>query len=136
MILITAFIDAWKRPFDYKGVTTRKNYWFYILSSILVSSLLEILKGIFVNLATFALPVFDGSSDGSSLLSSFFLVIWQTFRIIDFLYSLGALVISPSIMVRRLRDAGKQWQWVFLYLVPIIGWIWLIVLFCKPTKRN
>ena len=132
MILITAFIDAWKRPFDYKGVATRKNYWFYFLSSILVSSLLEILKGIFVNLAIIASPDFDGFS----LVSSFFLVISQTFRIIDFLYSLGALVISPSIMVRRLRDAGKQWQWVFLYLVPIIGWIWLIVLFCKPTKRN
>ena len=136
LTLITAFIDAWKRPFDYKGVTTRKNYWFYVLSSILVSSLLEILKGIFVNLAYLTLPVFDGSSDGSSLLSSFFLVISHTFSIIDVLYSLGALVIHPSIIVRRLRDAGKQWQWVFLYLVPIIGWIWLIVLFCKPTKRN
>ena len=136
MILITAFIDAWKRPFDYKGVTTRKNYWFYILSSILVSSLLEILKDIFGNLTFLSSPSLEGFSDGSSLLSSFFLVIWQTFRIIDFLYSLGALVIHPSIIVRRLRDAGEQWQWVFLYLVPIIGWIWLIVLFCKPTKRN
>ena len=132
MILITAFIDAWKRPFDYKGVATRKNYWFYFLSSILVSSLLEILKGIFVNLAIIASPDFDGFS----LVSSFFLVISQTFSIIDVLYSLGALVIHPSIIVRRLRDAGKQWQWVFLYLVPIIGWIWLIVLLCKPTKRN
>ena len=132
MILITAFIDAWKRPFDYKGVSTRKNYWFYFLSSILVSSLLEILKGIFVNLAIIASPDFDGFS----LVSSFFLVISQTFSIIDVLYSLGALVIHPSIIVRRLRDAGKQWQWVFLYLVPIIGWIWLIVLLCKPTKRN
>ena len=132
MILITAFIDAWKRPFDYKGVSTRKNYWFYFLSSVLVSLLLEILKGIFVNLAIIASPDFDGFS----LVSSFFLVISQTFSIIDVLYSLGALVIHPSIIVRRLRDAGKQWQWVFLYLVPIIGWIWLIVLLCKPTKRN
>ena len=136
MILITAFIDAWKRPFDYKGVATRKNYWFYFLSSILVSSLLEILKGIFGNLTFLSSPSLEGFSDGSSLLSSFFLVIWQTFRIIDFLYSLGTLVISPSIIVRRLRDAGKQWQWIFLLLVPIIGWIWLIVLLCKPTKRN
>ena len=132
MILITAFIDAWKRPFDYKGVTTRKNYWIYCLSSFLVGLLLEILKGIFGNLAIIASPGFDEFS----LASQFFLVIWQTFRLIDSLYSLGTLVISPSIIVRRLRDAGKQWQWIFLLLVPIIGWIWLIVLYCQPTKRN
>ena len=132
MILITAFIDAWKRPFDYKGVATRKNYWFYFLSSILVSSLLEILKGIFVNLSILSSPGFDEFS----LASQFFLVIFQTFKLIDILYSLGTLVISPSIIVRRLRDAGEPWQWIFLLLVPIIGWIWLIVLFCKPTKRN
>ena len=127
MILITAFIDAWKRPFDYKGVTTRKNYWFYVLSSIIISVLIGVLQKFFDTLGYVFID---------SYVIHFFLVIWQTFRIIDFLYSLGALVISPSIMVRRLRDAGKQWQWVFLYLVPIIGWIWLIVLFCKPTKRN
>ena len=127
MILITAFIDAWKRPFDYKGVTTRKNYWFYVLSSIIISVLIGVLQKFFDTLGYVFID---------SYVIHFFLVIWQTFRIIDFLYSLGALVISPSIIVRRLRDAGKQWQWVFLYLVPIIGWIWLIVLLCKPTKRN
>ena len=127
MRLITAIIDAWKRPFDYKGVTTRKNYWFYVLSSIIISVLIGVLQKFFDTLGYVFID---------SYVIHFFLVIWQTFRIIDFLYSLGNLVISPSIMVRRLRDAGKQWQWVFLYLVPIIGWIWLIVLFCKPTKRN
>ena len=133
MILITAFIDAWKRPFDYKGVTSRKNYWIYCLSSFLVGLLLEFLKNFFGNLAILSSPGFDEFSSVSQYL---LLVILQTFRIIDSLYSLGTLVISPSIIVRRLRDAGKQWQWIFLLLVPIIGWIWLIVLYCQPTKRN
>ena len=132
MILITAFIDAWKRPFDYKGVTTRKNYWFYCLASFIVSLLLEILKGIWANLAILSSP----SYYEFSLASNFFLIIFQTLNIIDFAYSLGTLVISPSIIVRRLRDSGKQWQWVFLVLIPIFGWIWLIVLYCQPTKRD
>jgi uncharacterized membrane protein YhaH (DUF805 family) len=35
--------------------------------------------------------------------------------------------------VRRLRDAGKAWPWIFIALVPIIGAIWLIVLLVMPS---
>tara|TARA_B100000579_G_scaffold430405_1_gene443750 strand:+ start:297 stop:695 length:399 start_codon:yes stop_codon:yes gene_type:complete len=132
LILITAFIDAWKRPFDYEGVTTRKNYWFYCLSSFFLGLLLEIIKGIWANFAFITSPGFDELS----VASNFSLLIFQIFKIIDSFYSLGSLVISPSIIVRRLRDAGKQWQWIFLLLIPVVGWIWLIFLYCQPTKRN
>ena len=132
MILITSFIDAWKRPFDYKGLTTRNNYWFYTLSVILIDLVLRILQGIFLNLSYLSTSGFDEYT----FTSNFFLFIYQTFRIIDHTYSLGTLIVSPSIIVRRLRDAGKQWQWIFLFLVPMVGWIWLIVLYCQPTKRN
>ncbi len=132
MILITAFIDAWKRPFDYKGVTTRKNYWFYTLSLILINLVFDIIQGIFINLALASTSGFDEYT----FASNFFLVINQIFRIFDSAFSLGALIVSPSIIVRRLRDAGKKWQWIFLLLIPIVGWIWLIVLYCQPTKRN
>ena len=127
MILITAFIDAWKRPFDYKGVTTRKKFWFYFLSTLIISALIGVLQKFFDNLGYVFID---------SYVSYFFLVISHTFKIIDVLFDIGLLVINPSIIIRRLRDAGKQWQWFFLCLVPIIGWIWLIVLLCKPTKRN
>ena len=127
MRLITAIIDVWKRPFDYKGVTTRKNYWFYFLSTIIISVLIGVLQKFFDTLGYVFID---------SYVSYFFLVISKTFKIIDVLFDIGLLVINPSIIIRRLRDAGKQWQWFFLCLVPIIGWIWLIVLLCQPTKRN
>ena len=127
MILITAFIDVWKRPFDYKGVTTRKKFWFYFLSTLIISALIGVLQKFFDTLGYVFID---------SYVSYFFLVISHTFKIIDVLFDIGLLVINPSIIIRRLRDAGKQWQWFFLCLVPIIGWIWLIVLLCKPTKRN
>jgi uncharacterized membrane protein YhaH (DUF805 family) len=37
--------------------------------------------------------------------------------------------------VRRLRDSGKAWPWLLIGLVPIIGGIWLIVLFCQPSLQ-
>ena len=41
----------------------------------------------------------------------------------------GVLCILPqiSIDIRRLRDFGKDWKWIFINLIPIIGWlIWFI----------
>jgi len=49
------------------------------------------------------------------------------------IYSLASIVPGLPLAVRRLRDAGKPWQWLFISLVPIIGGIWLLVLFCQPS---
>ena len=49
------------------------------------------------------------------------------------LYSLISLAPGIPLAVRRLRDAGKPWPWLFIALIPIIGSIWLIVLLCQPS---
>lgn len=49
------------------------------------------------------------------------------------LYSLASIVPSLPLVVRRLRDIGKPWPWIFIGLIPIIGAIWLIVLLCQPS---
>ena len=41
----------------------------------------------------------------------------------------GIICILPQIAIdiRRLRDFGKDWRWIFLNLIPILGWIiWFI----------
>ncbi len=41
----------------------------------------------------------------------------------------GILCILPQIAIdiRRLRDFGKNWKWIFINLIPIIGWlVWFI----------
>lgn len=48
-------------------------------------------------------------------------------------YSVATIVPGIPLAVRRLRDIGKPWPWIFLGLIPIIGTIWLIVLFCQPS---
>ena len=49
---------------------------------------------------------------------------------------LAALIPSLAIAVRRLRDAGKQWYWLFIGLIPLVGEIILIVLLCQPTVSS
>lgn len=48
-------------------------------------------------------------------------------------YSVASIVPGLPLCVRRLRDIGKPWPWLLLSLIPIIGAIWLIVLFCQPS---
>ena len=41
----------------------------------------------------------------------------------------GLICILPQLAmdIRRLRDFGKDWRWVFINLIPILGWIiWFI----------
>ena len=51
-------------------------------------------------------------------------------------YGLASLIPTLSIAVRRLRDAGKGWGWLFINLVPLVGWIIFIVMLCKPSVNN
>ena len=42
-------------------------------------------------------------------------------------YGLICILPQLAIDIRRLRDFGKDWRWVFINLIPIFGWIlWFI----------
>lgn len=43
------------------------------------------------------------------------------------LLMLGLLVPSLAVNVRRLHDVGKSGLWILLYLIPIVGVIWMLV---------
>lgn len=48
-------------------------------------------------------------------------------------YAIVQILPHLPLAIRRLRDSGKAWPWFFIQLVPFIGGIWLIVLFCQPS---
>ena len=42
-------------------------------------------------------------------------------------YGIICIIPQLAIDIRRLRDFGKNWKWIFINLIPIIGWIiWFI----------
>ena len=47
------------------------------------------------------------------------------------LYSLVVLIPGFAITVRRLHDIGKSGWWILLGFIPVIGWIWLIILLAQ-----
>ena len=102
--LINAFTSAWQRSFDYNGRSDRGDYWFFVLASFLILLLLN-LVGSFIP--------FIG--------------------VLANLYFIAELVPHLSLAVRRLRDAGKDWQWIFVGITGI-GSLWLLYLHTLPSK--
>ena len=52
---------------------------------------------------------------------------------ISYIWSLAILLPSLALAIRRLRDAGKAWYWIFINLIPLVGFIIYIVMLCKPS---
>ena len=52
------------------------------------------------------------------------------------LYFFASIIPSWSISIRRIRDAGKSWQWVFINFIPILGNIYFLILLCQPSSKD
>lgn len=102
--MLDAYISAWQRAFDYSGHSNRGAYWWFFLANLIVAFALALLAQVVSQLGA-----------------------------LSNLYAIASIVPGLPLLIRRLRDAGKAWPWIFIGLVPIIGAIWLIVLLVLPS---
>ena len=119
--MIEAYKKFWKGYVDFEGRSTRSDYWFVYLVNVLITFAYFLLQAVFGGLVA----VTD---------SSFLAVISLILLLIFFAYSIAAFLPSIALTVRRLRDAGYNWPYIFVAFIPFVGGIILIVLLCKPTK--
>jgi uncharacterized membrane protein YhaH (DUF805 family) len=47
------------------------------------------------------------------------------------IFAIGTLLPSLAAATRRLHDTGRSGWWQLIWLVPFIGWIWLIILLAQ-----
>ena len=88
MVLIQSFLDTWKRGFDYKGITTRRFFWYYILADIIFNFSLNIIQSISQNIQILML-----SGQGSSL---------------NLLYYSFAIFFSNYIIINPFKNLRKN----------------------------
>lgn len=50
--------------------------------------------------------------------------------------SLGLLIPGLSLGIRRLHDTGKHWYYIFMGLIPLAGFVILIVQYCKESDAD
>ncbi len=56
--------------------------------------------------------------------------------IVSGLISLALLIPNLSLNIRRLHDIGKSWVWILMGLIPLAGFIILIVYYCKESDGD
>jgi uncharacterized membrane protein YhaH (DUF805 family) len=52
------------------------------------------------------------------------------------IFALATLIPGIAVAVRRLHDVGKSGWWYFIVLIPIIGAIWLLILFFTEGEKG
>ena len=119
--MIEAYKKFWKGYVDFEGRSTRSDYWFAYLVNALITWGLYIVVAVFGGIA---------SATDSTVLAIFSLIL----GLIMFIYAVAAFLPGLAVTVRRLRDAGYNWPYIFVAFIPFVGWIILIVLLCKPSK--
>ena len=119
--MIEAYKKFWKGYVDFTGRSTPSDYWFACSAHVLIFFTWYLLLAVFERMAAET-----GSSD--------LFTIGVILLLIFFAYGIAACLPGIAVTVRRLRDAGYNWPYIFVAFIPFVGWIILIVLLCKPTK--
>ena len=119
--MIEAYKKFWEGYVDFEGRSTRSDYWFVYLVNVLITFAYFLLQAVFGGLAA--------ATD-----SSFLAVISLILLLIFFAYGIAACLPGIALTVRRLRDAGYNWLYIFIPLIPFVGIFILVFLLCQPTK--
>ena len=102
---------------NFSGRARRKEYWMFVLVQTIVMIGLMILDSVLG---------LDFELQGISIGYGY-------------LYLIGILVHfipSLAVVVRRLHDVGKSGWFYFIFLIPIIGIIWLLVSICTEGQKE
>lgn len=98
------YIDVLQKYAVFEGRSKRSEYWLFMLVHAIISVILGLI------------PLF---------------LDW--FIIVEVVYFLALLVPWLAVGARRLHDSGKSGWLQLILLVPLIGWIIVIVLMALPS---
>ncbi|MFN3275602.1 MAG: DUF805 domain-containing protein [Paracoccus sp. (in: a-proteobacteria)] len=114
MNMFEAVSSCFSKYVTFSGRARRSEFWYFTLFNFIVAVIL------------FIVAVILGFAQGFSA---------QEFGISD-IYSLATFLPALAVTVRRLHDIGRSGWWVLIMLIPLIGWIILIVWHCTDGERS
>ena len=116
--MIKAYKNFFKGYADFTGRSTRSDFWWvWLMNSIL-----------FLPLYIFWFQMaLNDTEETDPILGVAIISVYMILAIVLFTPSL-------AVKVRRLRDAGFHWAFIFLHFVPM-GGLALLVLLATPTKE-
>lgn len=106
--IFDSFLYCIQNYAKFDGRARRREYWGFTAVNALIGFVIGLL----------------GSLTGSEFLSS----------TLPSIVSLALLVPGLAVCWRRLHDIGKKGSWYFIGLVPLVGFILLLVWFCQDSQ--
>ena len=98
--------------FDFNGRSRRMEYWMFILINSIISVFCILLDTMLGTVWSIGYgPIYIG-------------------------YGLAVFVPGLAVAIRRLHDIGKSGWYYLLFIIPIIGPIWLIILFVTEGEQG
>ncbi|MGA2055415.1 MAG: DUF805 domain-containing protein [Bradyrhizobium sp.] len=112
MGFIESVKSVYSKYFTFSGRASRSEYWWFQLFYLIV----------IIGISFVSYAVADTSGDGGL---SALLLIWQ----------LGNIVPLLAVQVRRLHDIDRSGWWCLVALVPLVGWLVLLVWDCTQGSE-
>lgn len=122
MSFVQAIQSVFSKYADFNGRARRSEYWYFTLFNMIVSIALSGVGNIIVRL----LPFVSAESHSGQFISNSLSSIWFVAIIVPVL----------ALITRRLHDIGKSGWSYLMILVPIIGFIIVLVWFCKDSQNG
>ena len=126
---ISAYMDALRKSFDYRGKASRGEYGMFVVA------LIGIIVVFFIA-AIISEEIYDSEKiyDGMDNIQQAFL--WYWYAIFTWIFAIFGLQL-PAIaaMARRLNDIGWPPGLGFVFLIPGIGWLFAIIFVFIPGRK-
>lgn len=106
------FLNVFRKYAVFSGRAQRAEYWYFVLFSFIIQIVLSIIDGI----------IFSKIGISIGVLSD--------------LYVLAVLIPEIAVGVRRLHDIGKSGWMILISFIPIIGSLWLLILFVQDSEKG
>lgn len=153
------FLEAyrlyWKNIVDFKHRASMSEFWYFVLWDLLIGVVLGLLQDVsgFTEWYSALLGGVSGGGGEEYLIFQGLLINGNSFllgqssaippfalvvMILTFAWELANLLPSLSILVRRLHDTGKSALYLFWILLPLAGWIIILIalLTRSQNRRN
>ena len=107
---------------NFSGRARRKEYWMFTLVNVIISTGCTVLDNVLGTVFMMDAGPLGEISMGYG---------WA-YTICGLIHFIPGLALA----VRRLHDVGKSGWFYLIFLIPFIGAVWLLVLFCLEGKKE
>ncbi|HEY0237434.1 MAG TPA: DUF805 domain-containing protein [Friedmanniella sp.] len=123
----------WKKYATFSGRASRAEFWWWILVSYLVSFVLGIIGQAIAGPQPQAPVAATTQGDITQYMFSVFGWVAKA-SVVSWIWALATLVGVLALSARRLHDTDRSGWWTLIYLIPLVGFIILIVFWASAPQ--